>query len=329
LHGSPQRTLVPNFDPRPEALGPPPMTSQQPTFAGVVFGHFGGTGAIADLFSVIVDGSTVTTYLSAAADGAFQVINTPPPAAPGFVVCQQALAGALCADHAHYLPWARAAGTDLVIAVEDTFGRAATFDPSAPTSLALTPDFAASDVPPGLTVHSLQRFDVDGDGHDELVASFGGDLTQRTASVVGKLLACPVDDAATFRRSDCLDLQDVVADSDGEAVCVDATSGVVGEYQRGLGGTPPAPQLVIVCHRPQIGKSDVFAISHDAKGLHADRLLRVSGAIERIFLGDVNGDAVADLLALDVESQTLLPTLRVYLQCNSRDVDPECGGGVR
>ena len=324
LHGSPQRTLVPNFDPRPPPMGPPAMTSAAPTFVGVAFGHFGGSGAIADLFSVINDAGAVTTYLSQAADGAFSVVNTAPPAATGFAVCGASAVGQLCANRAHYLTWARQAGTDLLIAVEDAFGRASTFDPSAPTALTLTSDLVTGDVPEALSVHSLQRFDVDGDGSDELVAAFGHDLHERIASPVGEVLACRVDAAGVFHAGDCTDLSTAVADADGEAVCVDASAGIVRDYQMGAAGTPPAAQLVIVCHRPQVGKSDVFAISHDEHGFHADRLLRVPATVERIFLGDVNGDAAADLLALDVDPLSLVPTLRVYVQCTSRDVEPEC-----
>lgn len=305
----------------------PPDSSAQPTFAGIAFGSFGGTGGtdgIHDLFSVITSDTQVTTYTSKARDGAFAVINDPPPT-NRFAVCGKGSAsGDVCADRAHYLAWPRAGGTDLLIAAEDDVARIGTFDPSAPSALAVTVDSDGTNVASGLKVHSLRSFDLDGDGRAELIAAYGADLRARTASPHGSVLACRVGDQGTFSSTDCPELAGAISDSDGEAVCVDAASGVVGEYQIGLAGSPPTEQLVIVCHRPALAKSDVFAIAHDDTGLHARRLLRVPLTIERIFLGDVNGDAVDDLLALDVDPQTLVPTLRVYLQCNSRDVGPEC-----
>lgn len=322
LHASPDRTLVPSFDPRvqgPPGMGPAP--SAMAALAGVAAGAFGGDRVIADLFAVVIDDASVTTYLDTSMLGAFSFGGQTKVTYDGLVKCGDLQAGMLCADHAHYLAWPHG-DHDAIIAVEDRFARGATIDPVQQTFTA--DPVLASTAPPGTAVHSLRRADVDGDGTPELIVSYGSALEDRVTSMVGAVLACHVDDTGSI--TSCDDLDTTVSDSDGQAICVDATTGIVGRYQRGESMPFPAPELVIACHRPAVGRTDVFRIAHDAKGLHAVPLLQLTNntTVERIFLGDVDGDGVADLLALDVDPNTPVPILLVYTQCNSRDRDPEC-----
>ena len=81
----------------------------------------------------------------------------------------------------------------------------------------------------------------------------------------------------------------------------------------------PATELLMVCHRPTPTITQVFRVAWDGSQFTSEPVLEVPNTIVRIFLGDVTGDAVDDLLALDVSAGTLVPELRVYPQCTSRD----------
>ena len=337
LHASPQRTLVPNFDPRVQgplgAMGPDP--SSRPSLAGVVAGHFGGDGVLDDLFSLVPGDPLANAYLDRSIQGAFGLGQQTPINYAKLATCGGgAKQGLLCGDHAHYLAWPLSGG-DAIIGVEDSFQRAATFDYTHLTdginqgdpkqgTLVADPGVEAM-APAGMAVHSLQQIDVDHDDTPELVVSYGFPLDQRAESLVGMVLSCHVDASGVIAEP-CQDLSTVVADGDGAANCVDAASGLVERYQRGDGKPFPKPELVMVCHRPMVKRTDIVRIVHDASGLHAVPLLRLSDvahpAVERIFLGDVTGDGIADLLVLDVGHS--VPILLVYTQCNSRDRDPEC-----
>jgi hypothetical protein len=334
MHGSPDRTLVPNFDPRVQGplgtMGPEPSATA--VLAGIAAGKFGdGDHSIADLYAVDIEDTKVKTFLDKSSLGAFSFDGQTQIVYDGLVKCGDAEAGTLCADHAHYLAWPMA-DHDAIIAVEDRFNRAATLDYTDLTKIdsvtykgILDADSGLHTVaPPGTVVHSLQRVDLDGDGTPELIVSYGSALEDRISSTVGKVLACHVGPTGSI--DSCDDLEQLVSDGDGGATCIDATSGIVGRYQRGEGKPFPPPELVIACHRPAVTRTDIFRITHDADGLHAVPLLQLTNnmTVERIFLGDVTGDGVADLLALDVESSMAVPILLVYTQCNSRDLDPEC-----
>jgi len=323
LHGSPDRTLVPSFDPQPQGpMGGAPLPSALPSFVGVVAGRFGGDASIGDLFSVVINDTNVIGYLARATNSAFTLGGGTTVKYGDLVKCGDTAAGLLCADHAHYLAWP-VDGHDTILAVEDRFARGATIDPQAGT---VTADPQLHGVAPeGTVVHSLRSVDVDQDGTPELIVSYGSELTERQASPVGKVLACHVDAAGSI--ASCDDLEATVPQGkDGPAICVDAAPGLVGRYQRGEGRPFPKTELVIACHRPLVTRTDIFRVVHDATGLHAVPLLELANhtTIERIFLGDVTGDGVDDLLALDVDPGSLVPILLVYRQCNSRDADPEC-----
>jgi hypothetical protein len=79
--------------------------------------------------------------------------------------------------------------------------------------------------------------------------------------------------------------------------------------------------MLAVCHRPKVHITQVIRIGWDGSHYTSEPVLEVPNTIERIFLGDVTGDAVADLLALDVAATTPEPQLRIYPQCTSRDTD--------
>ena len=185
-------------------------------------------------------------------------------------------------------------------------------DPSADTDEDCIPDGieGCQEMPPR---------DTDGDGAPELIASFGAATQERAQSLAGMVVACEV--AASGQVTACTDLETTIAADDGlgPAVCVDAAAGIITDYQRGGSGPVPATELVMVCHRPTPKLTQVFRVAWDGSTYTSEPVLDVPNTVERIFLGDVTGDAVADLLALDVAPGALVPELRIYPQCTSRD----------
>ena len=315
MHGSPQRVLFPAFEPDLVAT----QAGLAPPFTGVAIGHFGGTGGVADLFSVSKTGSTLKAWLSKATNGAFPIVNG---GAVVDVTCATGSESLLCTDSIHFLTWPIDATHDTLIAVDDQNRHAYTFDPAAPAQ-ATSDDTLFALVPPGLAVHSLQRIDLDGDGAPELIAAFGSDPRQRRPSVDGIVVACRVDAAGAVVVGSCTDLGTAIDDSEGAAVCVDAAVGHVAGFQVATDTVAPPAALLLLCHRLLANTTDVFRV--DAGGAAVTRLLRISSeSVERIFLGDLTGDAVDNLIAVDVAPGTLVPTLTIYSQCTSRDTDEEC-----
>jgi hypothetical protein len=328
LHGSPQRVMVPYFDPRPNT----PLIGPSGRIVNAMMGRFGGSGDIADLFGIAALGPNLTAYLARAKDGAFALDETSAPATDGLVACARdgTNAAKLCAETAHYLTWPLPAGNDVILAVDDALPRhAVMFDPAAAQTITLAPQTMVTDKVVDqplaqLAVHTLAKADVDGDGAPELIASFGASTQARQQSIAGMVVVCEVD--ATGTVTGCTDLETAVdtGPPDGPAVCVDAAAGVVSEYQRGGSGPVPPTELLVVCHRPNLRTTQVLRVAWDGSQYTSERVLDVPNTVERIFLGDVTGDAVADVLALDVAPGTLVPELRIYPQCTSRDTDAGC-----
>jgi hypothetical protein len=317
LHGSPQRVMVPYFDPRQGVMA----QSASSRMIAAVMGRFGGTGDIADLFGINQIGAFPTAYPVQAHDGAFSMQSSDGQTIAGLAVCAASATdtAGLCADTAHYLTWPLPAGNDVVLAVDDAQPRhAVMFDPGAQT-IALSPEAVVTDtiVPGPLVVHSLAHADLDGDGAPELIASFGAATQDRAQSLAGMVVACEVD--ATGQVTACTDLETTIDAALGPAVCVDAAAGIVTDYQRGGSGPVPTTELLMVCHRPTPKLTQVFRVAWDGSTYTSEPVLEVPNTVERIFLGDVIGDAVADLLALDVAPGALVPELRIYPQCTSRD----------
>ncbi|HSN27647.1 MAG TPA: VCBS repeat-containing protein [Kofleriaceae bacterium] len=304
MHGSPQRVLFPAFLPD---LASVPSGQPPPPFTSVALGHFGGMGTVSDLFSVSQAGTEHDAWTSQAFAGAFPVVGGQPVASAD---CSANPGSMLCSPSLHYLAWPVDAAHDNLIALDDRH-HAYTFSPASP-SLGVSDDTIFSQVTdPTLVVHSLQRLDLDGDGAPELIAAFGADPTLRKQSTTGAVVACQVDASGGVVVGSCHDLGAAVSDGDGGAECVDAAVARVSAQ----------PSLLILCHRLLAGRSDVFRVDGD----HVTRVLRIaSTSVERIFTGDVDGDAVDDLIALDVAPGALVPQLTIYPQCTSRATDMPC-----
>jgi len=308
MHGSPQRVLFPAFIPNLGSVQngqpPPPATS-------VALGHFGGTGTVSDLFSTSQAGTQVDAWASLATSGAFPIAGGQPVATTD---CSANPDSMLCSPSLHYLAWPVDATHDKLIAVDDRH-HAYTFSPAAPAQGVSDDTIFSQVTDASLVVHSLQRLDLDGDGAPELIAAFGADPSLRRQSAKGAVVACQVDASGGVVVGSCQDLGAAVTDTEGPAECVDAA----------VARLSAQPSLVMLCHRLLVGQTDVFRVSHDTDGYHAQRVLRIaSPSVERIFTGDLDGDAVDDLIALDVAPGALVPQLMIFPQCTSRATDAQC-----
>ena len=107
-------------------------------------------------------------------------------------------------------------------------------------------------------------------------------------------------------------------------MCVDAAVGHVAGFQVATDTVAPPAALLLLCHRLLANTTDVFRGRRRRRRGHAPLADQARESVERIFLGDLTGDAVDDLIAVDVAPGTLVPTLTIYSQCTSRDTDEEC-----
>ena len=337
LHGSPQRTMVSFFDPRTAT-----SLATDDVFVGVAAGSFFATPAsdaplqdTTDVIAVQTTGTGVSVWpFRGTQPGALEFTPTAPPVAAGLLNCSRVGATTtgtvqspqgMCIDGARYLTWPTA-DHDVVIAVESS-GTAvkrsfAMLDPTsyAADGVAITvhkdPN-AFSAVPGTLVSRSLRAADTDGDQHPDLIASFGvGGLFDPTGTS-GEVMICQVDPSGV--PASCTSAASIT-ELMGLA-CVDAAPANVAPRGRGGFDHPPTESsrnLIVLCHAGPNGiLSQLFRVYHDATGYHGEKVFERPGPIERIEIGDVNGDGLDDILALEVTGS--LPNLLVITQCTSRD----------
>ena len=178
---------------------------------------------------------------------------------------------------------------------------------SVPVALSTTLSLDAA-----LTLRQTYLADVDGDGVNELVVGYGPS-PDNTDATSGQVVTCTAANATPSCQ--LLDVPDLAGWG-----CYDATPANVVEHQR----FDPVPDrtsvdLVMLCHRGD--QAELFHVFHDAQGFHAEPRLALPSSVQYVEMADVNGDGVQDALAVDGDVTTTVPTLRVYVQCTSRDVD--------
>ena len=335
LHGSPQRTMVSYFDPRTTELEP------DDAFVGVVAGAFfptppgaGPLTATTDVIAVGSKGSTVQLWpLRGTTPGNLEFTSLPSDS-PMLVNCSRQPAGPatsitqMCVDNARYLRWP-AATHDVVLAIENPTspqrGRSfAILDPTTFTADGVTttlhaPPNAFATVERSLSTRGLHAADTNGDQRLDLIAAFGVPGLYDPAGINGTVLVCDVD--ANGVPSACSSIVDLVPELAGLA-CVDAAPADVAPRGRGRFDHPPgepSQNLIVVCHAKLAGvESRLFRVYHDATGYHGKLVFVRAGSIERIEVGDVNGDGLDDVLALELSATGLVPTLLTITQCSSK-----------
>jgi len=310
LHGSPQRTMLSFFDPRPDGAG------SQTALRAAIVGRFTG-GAELDLLALATQ--PVTGVRAWTIAGTARGLDSAPSAgvtATGLADCERGLGTGVCIGDAMYLAWPVAPDRDVVLAVDRppaTVPPAArVIDPQASRASLVTQP--AQDVilglPAGVAPRALAAADVDGDGALELVAAFAsppGAATRR-----GSVRVCEVDASGLPLR--CEELTPAVqAIAPAVTACIDAAPGRLSPRDRTT--TPsPAVDVVVLC-RDDGPAASLFRLSFD--GAWRASLLAQGKDLRAIRVADINGDGVDDVVALqgDGGAQTLV----AYRQCTSRE----------
>lgn len=318
FHGSPQRTMMPYYDPTPD----PPSGSQRPyQLRGAVVGNFDEDSVrdVAGVGTATADNAPTPVRAWMMKGTSIGPDGTPGPGKPvtGMTTCPRSSPD-LCAEDAMYVAFA-GASHDLVLAIDRSDPpRAAVIDPaSINASLVATPAALTTSVPAGSVVRSAYAADLDGDGAPELVASFApragtaGQGAIRRCALAGGMVA------------GCEDLTaDILAAVEGAAACIDAAPGRFG-YQDAFSTQRGAVDLVVLCRGA--GVSMIERVSAGPTGVTVVELARVPEVLEVIRVGDVTGDGVDDIAAIAVDHGS--ETLEVFRQCSSRDAAACTGGG--
>lgn len=320
FHGSPQRTMMPYYDPTPDASN---LFAARPyQLRGAVVGRFDVDGLrdVAGIGGASPDntaGAPVRAWLmkgTAVGPDGTQTAGKP---VAGITTCPRSTAE-LCIEDALFLPLAGAV-QDLVLAIDRSDPpRAAVVDPaSVNAQLVATPIGVATGVPAGSIVRSAYTSDLDGDGSIDLLASFA---PRPGTAGKGAIRVCPVSAGMV---GSCEDLTaDILAAVEGAASCVDAAPGRF-RYQDAFSAQSAAPSLVVLCRGG--GVSMIERVTRTATGLEIVELARVPEVLDAIRVGDVTGDGIDDIAAISVDHGS--QTLEVFRQCSSRDAAVCTGGG--
>ena len=313
LHGSPQRTLLPYFDPR---------AAKSSLFRGAVIGQFASSSSSgADFGDVLaiappapdsaMPGGPIGVWTvpgtSSGIDGTENVGRT----ASGLSNCLGGASGGLCTHDTSYLAFPIADGKDVAIGIDHASQpHAAVIDPWAATATSITATAVpaiTSVIPAGNSVRSLHAADFDGDGALDLIAAFA---PAKGGAGSGALLVCAVTDGAPH---DCEDLVPaIIAHAPSTTSCVDAAPARVA-YRDPLTVPDAARDLVVVCRD---AGSTLYRVHHGTAGLEIEALAHTTATLGAVRTGDVTGDGVDDVLVLDGDSGA--QSLVVYPQCSSR-----------
>ena len=329
LHGSAQRTMMPYFDPRSSDGS---VNYQKTTlFRGTVIGSFvptiGGGADHPDLVGIAVPTSTGSTAGTDPrvwiADGNVVTLDSTQSAGAkltGLAACGLGTANSGCVEEAVYFPWQVSDGHDVVLALDHRVGPTTTvFDPNSLTATSIAAANAAgfAPIPAGSVIQSLHAADLDGDGNPELIAAFA----PATAGANGGVLVCEVD--GTGQPHDCTEVvADAIAAIAPDAVCFDAAPGHFTARDRFSSAAAPA-DLIVACKG---SGTTLYRVSAGAGGYTADVLLHTSTVLGSIQVGDVTGDGIDDIVALEGAAGT--QSLVVFSQCTSRNAS-SCTGESR
>lgn len=327
LHGSPQRTMLSFFDPRPDGGGGGAV------LRAAIVGNFAGDGH-PDVLALATE-PVVGVRAWTIAGTARGLDNAPDPGVTTseLAACELGLGGGPCIEDAIYLAWPIAPDRDVVLAVDRPAGAvppaARVIDPTGPrlaphASRSLTGPgaapgglvtYPAPDVvvglPAGAVPRALHAADVDGDGALELVAAFA--TRPGAGAPAGSVRVCEVDGGGIPRR--CDELLPIVQEiAPSVTACLDAAPGRFSPRDR---TTAPSPgvDLVVLC-RDAGPTAGLYRIS--LHGGPRAALLAQGADLRAIRVGDVSGDGVDDVVALQGTggSQAVV----AYVQCTSRDV---------
>ncbi len=321
LSGSAQRTMLSFFDPRTDNGADDVSVHKTTIFRGAVIGKFTRTAGIDHpdvvLLAALRPGLPPTALTPVprvgmrawsvrGSDDGLDGTQTDGIEIKNVDDCATAGGSGLCVDEAKYLAWTVAADKDVVIAV-DRAQAGAVFDPTNTSGGKLSATAFDLSPPPNSVIRSLHAADLDGDGVKELVATFLG-----TADADSAVLACQVD--AAGMPNGCRDLMpDIKTVVPAAHACVDAAPGRF-QPQDSKSAATKGTSLIVLCK--EMGTA-IVRVSFDETGTHASLLRRVPRALTSLQVGDVTGDGVDDLVAVEGEAGSR--TAVVIQQCTNRD----------
>ncbi|MGE0872874.1 MAG: FG-GAP repeat domain-containing protein [Kofleriaceae bacterium] len=317
LHGSPQRTMLPYFDPRETAM------REQTLFRGAVIGAFAPSGEATEFPDIIglappggnnpVTDGVHAWRVPGTSDGLDGTPNSG-VTVEGFADCSNVDASGLCVHDVAYLAWPVAADRDVVIGVDRASPvHAMVMDPwSAAGGAVAATDLPAitAMAPADASVRSLHATDFEGDGALDLVALFApnkGSMGQ------GALLVCSVTAGVAGACTDLVPA--IVQVAPGITRCVDAAPARIAFRDATMepGG---GRDLVVAC---QGEGSTLFRIRHTDAGPAVEPLAHTTTHLTAIKVGDVTGDGVDDVVAIEGEAGA--QAMLVYPQCSSRTAE--------
>jgi len=323
LHGSPQRTMLGYFDPR---IDDTPEQNEM-LFRGAIAGRFQTTAGTDynDLLAIAIDprnppsiGPRVwrvpgTSHGPDATESAGFAVNN-------VADCTDSTAGNLCVQDAAYFAWSLDPTRDVVIAIDRAVTpHAIMIDPSGASSVTAVPIGAlSSKISAGTVARAIHAADLDGDGAEELVAVFA----PRTTSQRGGVLVCTMSAGTPQSCTDLVPELLAARPDDGMQLCVDAAPARI-TYRDPLTPAGGAGDLVVLC-RGSAG-SALYRVRQGASGLDVLSLAVTPEALNAIQVGDVTGDGLDDVVALEGESG--VQSLVVFPQCSSRGLGSCSRGG--
>jgi hypothetical protein len=306
LHGSPQRTMYPYADPRPSLDQTTPLRAS-------VIGNFAGSTDYRDILTIAQPKngppSSVDFWRFPGVDHSVDVTTTPASNVTGLAA--NCVANTLCVPNAVFLAWPVSGTKDVILGVDrDPNPHAAVFDPSMMTSTATVPSMLTAKIPHDANVKSLRAVDLRGDHSPDLAAVFAADPT--STSTASAVLVCRMTDGIPQSCEDIVPAITTLRPS--TKTCLDAAAGHVAYRDPTITPTG-ATDLVVVCRDTG---STIYRVYNDASGYHAEELIHSPFALSSVRVGDVTGDGVEDVVA--IEGERGAQSLIVYRQCSSRDV---------
>ena len=335
FNGSIQRAMTPYFDPRSDEDPDLVMAESQSPRAitdlrVALVGRFVATGTSGDAARDPV-AIAVSRAAPVAAPQLWRIPGTsagldatesPGVATMGLADCVTGLGTGLCVRDAEYLTWPISPTRDVVVAVDRANPpHAAVLDPGgAGPAIAITAPAITAMLPPDSAVRSLHTADLDGDGVNELVISAAPRQRGGTASAV---LVCRVDDG--IPRT-CEDLLPAIVDATRETeqpttTCLDAAPARIA-FRDPLTAPDGARDLVVVCRD---AGSSIYRVHVGPAGHEVSLLARTPTRLGAVRIGDVTGDGVDDVVAIEGDSGA--QSLVVFPQCSSRGLGSCSRGG--
>lgn len=315
LHGSPQRTMLAFFDPRPRG------ESTGSVFDGVAVGHFGGSSGN-DVLAIetFASSGAANLWLSLGAMGGELQMGEDESPANAIRTCNGSGPNdPFCAIGARYVAWPVGENHDLVVGfdrkLESIVFDPRLLEPGAPAVISQW-DRSGLAVPESHELRGLASIVLPDGTPRLLLSTIDDDAGDPLAT--GTVSTCELDQTA---GPSCRDLGETISSAIGRpAVCVDVALANVAPAGRFAPPLQTTPDLIVLCHH-QNQVDTLYRVSLDLAIVQ--RLIDVPPS-DALQVGDVTGDGLDDIITLARGSA--VPLLRIFPQCSSRETTG-CRGG--